>query len=69
MITANTVFAIYQIIALENIHSGVNIIMNPTTSPTQGQQPNPRKKLGQMWHLGHFFPQQINLSWVGIGFK
>ena len=41
----------------------------PTNLPAQGQ-PNPRK-IGQKWHLGHFFPQQffffVGWDWFYIG--
>ena len=44
----------------------MNIIMKPMNSPRRGQ-PNPRK-IGQKWHLGHFYPHQIFFWWVGIDF-
>ena len=45
-----------------------NIIAKPTNSPTQGQ-PNPTSKNRlKSGILGHFFPQQIIFSWVGIDF-
>ena len=46
----------------------VNIFMKPMNSPTQGQQPNPRKKRLRV-AFGPLFSHSKNIfSWVGIGF-
>ena len=50
-------------VGLENMYQ-VNVIMQPTNSPTQGQ-PNPGK-FGLKWHLIHFFPQQLFFRGLGL---
>ena len=43
----------------------VNIIMKRTNSPQPEANPT-QGKLGQKWHLGHFFPQQIIFRGLGL---
>ena len=42
----------------------VNIVRKPSNSPTQGQPT--KEKLGEKWHMGHFFPQQIVFRGLGL---
>ena len=43
----------------------INIIMKPTSSPTQGQ-PKPKKNYVKKWHLGYFFSQQLCFRGLGL---
>ena len=56
-------FVIHQFMLGWKTYTLVNIIMQPTNSPTQ-------EKLGQKNEVefGSLFPTENDFSWVGIGF-
>ena len=59
--TAIRVFAIHQILLgwkTCKYYYETDELTNPGPKPTQ-------EKLGQKWHLGHFFPQQLTFRGLG----